>query len=455
MNLEIVILAAGQGIRMHSDLPKVLHKLAGKPMLVHVIECARALSPQTIHIVTGCGSEQVRAAVDDERICWHLQEQQQGTGHAVQQALPEVADEHEVLVLYGDVPLLEPDTLHTLLQGLSHCDLVLLSAKLEAAADLGRIVRDAGGRVLRIVEQRDADPATLAIREMNTGVLAAKAGRLKQWLGQVGKDNAPQEYYLTDCIGLATEGGYTVEAIVCAHTDAALGINDKGQLARAERICQRRAAHRLMDHGVTLMDPERLDIRGELLVGRDVEIDINAVFEGQTRLGDGVRIGANTVLINTTVGAGTRIHANSHIEDALIGSECSLGPFARIRPQTRLGDGVRVGNFVEIKKSDIGANSKINHLSYLGDAELGAQVNVGAGTITCNYDGARKHRTVIGDRVFVGSDTQFVAPVVIGEGATIGAGSTITKDVPADVLAVARSKQVTVQNWKRPKKKKK
>ena len=455
MNLEIVILAAGQGIRMHSDLPKVLHKLAGKPMLVHVIECARALSPQTIHIVTGCGSEQVRAAVDDERICWHLQEQQQGTGHAVQQALPEVADEHEVLVLYGDVPLLEPDTLHTLLQGLSHCDLVLLSAKLEAAADLGRIVRDAGGRVLRIVEQRDADPATLAIREMNTGVLAAKAGRLKQWLGQVGKDNAPQEYYLTDCIGLATEGGYTVEAIVCADNDAALGINDKGQLARAERICQRRAAHRLMDHGVTLMDPERLDIRGELLVGRDVEIDINAVFEGQTRLGDGVRIGANTVLINTTVGAGTRIHANSHIEDALIGSECSLGPFARIRPQTRLGDGVRVGNFVEIKKSDIGANSKINHLSYLGDAELGAQVNVGAGTITCNYDGARKHRTVIGDRVFVGSDTQFVAPVVIGEGATIGAGSTITKDVPADVLAVARSKQVTVQNWKRPKKKKK
>ena len=454
MNLEIVILAAGQGIRMHSDLPKVLHKLAGKPMLVHVIECARALSPQTIHIVTGCGSEQVRTAVDDERICWHLQEQQQGTGHAVQQALPEVADEHEVLVLYGDVPLLEPDTLHTLLQGLSHSDLVLLSAKFEAAADLGRIVRDAGGRVLRIVEQRDADPATLAIREMNTGVIAAKAGRLKQWLGQVGKDNAPQEYYLTDCIGLATEGGYTVEAIVCADTDAALGINDKGQLARAERICQRRAAHRLMDHGVTLMDPERLDIRGELLVGRDVEIDINAVFEGQTRLGDGVRIGANTVLINTTVGAGTRIHANSHIEDALIGSECSLGPFARIRPQTRLGDGVRVGNFVEIKKSDIGANSKIDHLSYLGDAELGAQVNVGAGTITCNYDGVRKHRTVIGDHVFVGSDTQFVAPVVIGEGATIGAGSTITKDVPADILAVARSKQVTVQNWKRPKKKK-
>ena len=453
MKLEIVILAAGQGRRMYSDLPKVLHTLAGKPMLAHVIECARALSPQKIHLVTGYGTEQVRAAVDDAHICWHLQEHQQGTGHAVQQALPEVADEHLVLVLYGDVPLLEPQMLQTMLQGLSGCDLMLLSANFEETADLGRIVRDSQGRVVRIVERRDADPATLALREMNTGVLAARAGQLKHWLGQVSNDNAQQEYYLTDCIALAAGGGHTVQALVCEDGEATLGINDKSQLARAERICQRRAAARLMERGVTLMDPERIDIRGELQVGRDVVIDINAVFEGQNCLGDGVRIGANTVLINTTVGDGTRIHAHSHIEEALIGSACRLGPFARIRPQARLGDGAQVGNFVEIKKSDIGAGSKINHLSYIGDTQLGEQVNVGAGTITCNYDGARKHRTIIGDHVFVGSDTQFVAPVIIGKGATIGAGSTITKDVPAGSLAVARSKQEAVENWKRPEKK--
>lgn len=455
MKLEIVILAAGQGTRMHSDLPKVLHPLAGKPLLVHVIECARALSPHDIHIVTGYGTEQVRAAVGDEGICWHLQEQQQGTGHALQQALPGLADEHMVLVLYGDVPLLEPATLQRLLEGLSRCEMVLLSAESEGAEGLGRVVRDADGRVLRIVEQCEADPDTLAIRETNTGVLAARAERLKQWLGQVGNDNSQQEFYLTDCIGLAVEGGHRVEAMLCEDADTALGVNDKAQLAQAERACQRRIARRLMDQGATLMDPARIDIRGELQVGRDVEIDVNAVFEGQNRLGDGVRIGANSVLINTTIGAGTRIHANSHIEEALIGSECCIGPFARIRPQTRLGDQVQVGNFVEIKKSGIGANSKVNHLSYLGDAELGKGVNVGAGTITCNYDGAHKHRTVISDRVFVGSDTQLVAPVVVGEGATIAAGSTITKDVPAEVLAVARSKQVTVQHWKRPEKDKK
>lgn len=450
MKLEIVILAAGQGTRMHSDVPKVLHKVAGKPMLLHVIERARELSPRKIHVVIGHGAERVRAAVQDDSIRWCVQDRQQGTGHAVQQAAPGLQDDHDVLVLYGDVPLLSHTTLQSLIGGLSRYDLVLLSAKVGGPAGYGRIVRDARDRVLRIVEQRDADRSTLAIDEMNTGVLAAQAGLLKQWLAQIKNDNAQQEYYLTDCIGLAVESGYRVEAMVCEDTGEILGINDKNQLVQAERICQRRTAERLMDQGVTVMDPNRLDVRGELEAGRDVEIDINTVFEGTNRLGDRVRVGANTVLINTSVGAGTRIHPNSHIENAVLGCECELGPFARIRPETRLADRVRVGNFVEIKKSDIKTGSKINHLSYVGDADLGEQVNVGAGVITCNYDGARKHRTVIGDHVFVGSDTQLVAPVVIGDGATIGAGSTITKDVPGEKLTVARSRQVTVKNWKRP-----
>ncbi len=455
MKLDIIILAAGQGKRMHSDVPKVLHKVAGKPMLLHVIERARELSPQTIHVVIGHGAEQVKAAVDDDSIRWRVQDRQHGTGHAVQQAAPGLQNDHNVLILYGDVPLLAHTTLQSLIRGLSRYELVLLSARFEESADYGRIVRDVRGRVLRIVEQRDADRSTRAINEMNTGVLATKAGLLKQWLARIKNDNAQQEYYLTDCIGLAVESGHRVEALVCEDASEVLGINDKSQLVQAERIFQRRAAQRLMGQGVTVMDPDRMDVRGELEVGRDVEIDINTIFEGTNRLGDRVRVGANTVLINSSVGAGTRIHPNSHIENAVIGCECELGPFARIRPETRLADQVKVGNFVEIKKSDIKTGSKINHLSYIGDADLGEQVNVGAGVITCNYDGARKHRTVIGDHVFVGSDTQLVAPVVIGDGATIGAGSTITKDAPGGELTVARSRQVTTKNWNRPEKNKK
>lgn len=450
MDLHIVILAAGQGIRMHSDLPKVLHKVAGKPMLAHVIECAKSLSPQAIQVVIGYGAEQVKAAIDATAIDWCIQSQQLGTGHAVQQALPALQDGQQVLVLYGDVPLLTHTTLQSLIDQLSQQDLALLSAKLNNPTGYGRIVRDAG-KVQRIVEQKDADAGTLAINEINTGILATHAYLLKQWLEKISNDNAQQEYYLTDCIELAVKDQCKVAAIICDEPGEALGINDKMQLAEVERIYQRRVAEQLMANGATLMDPNRIDVRGELQVGKDVEIDVNTVFEGSNYLGDKVKVGANTVIIDTTIETGTRVYANCHIENAIIGSKCELGPFARIRPDTKLDENVKVGNFVEVKKSNVKSGSKINHLSYIGDSDVGKNVNIGAGTITCNYDGANKHRTVIGDNVFVGSDTQFVAPVTVADGATIGAGSTITKDTPKEKLTLARSKQVTIENWRRPK----
>ena len=452
MKLDIIILAAGQGSRMYSDLPKVLHRVAGQPMLARVIGCARVLSPHGLHVVVGYGAEEVRAVIRDDSIRWWHQAEQQGTGHAVQQALPGLQGDHDVLVLYGDVPLLTPTTLQAVIRELSGNDLVLLSAELADPSGYGRIVRDAQGRVLRIAEEQDADPQTLGIREVNTGVLATRSALLKQWLDGVETGNAQGEYYLTDCIGLAVAGGYRVEAMVCENAEEVLGVNDKHQLMQAERICQRRTADQLMALGVTLLDPERVDVRGDLVTGRDVVIDVNTVFEGNNCLGDRVSIGANSILVNTSVGDRTRIQPNCHIENAVIGNDCSLGPYARIRPGTRLADDVRIGNFVEIKKSDIRTGSKINHLSYVGDADVGEQVNVGAGVITCNYDGARKHRTVIGNRVFVGSDTQLVAPVAIGDGATIGAGSTITKNAPGDTLTLARSKQASIKHWKRPEK---
>ena len=452
MGLHIIILAAGQGKRMYSDLPKVLHKVAGQPMLAHVIKCAQSLSPQAIHVVIGHGGEQVKTAIDDNSINWCLQGEQLGTGHAVQQALPNIDDDQDILILYGDVPLLTQSTLQPLINQLKKHDLVLLSAKLNDPSGYGRIVRDAQNKVQRIVEQKDADNYTLAINEINTGILATRMCLLKYWIEQINNDNAQQEYYLTDCIELAVKDQHKVEAIICEISNEVLGINNKPQLAEVERIYQRRIAEQLMHNGATLMDPNRIDVRGDLQIGKDVEIDVNTVFEGTNHLGDGVKIGANCVVINSTIEAGTCLHANCHIENALIGRNCELGPFARIRPDTKLDENVKVGNFVEIKKSNIKTGSKINHLSYIGDSDLGTCVNIGAGTITCNYDGANKHRTIIGDNVFVGSDTQFVAPVTVGDGATIGAGSTITKDIPKEKLALARSKQITIDNWQRPKK---
>ncbi|MEM7400609.1 MAG: bifunctional UDP-N-acetylglucosamine diphosphorylase/glucosamine-1-phosphate N-acetyltransferase GlmU [Pseudomonadota bacterium] len=471
MGLEIVILAAGKGTRMNSDLPKVLHQVAGKPMLAHVIETARMLSPNAIHVVVGHGAEQVKDTIQDDSINWCLQEKQLGTGHAVQQALPDIKDKQNALILYGDVPLLKKETLQQLINQLTSKHLVLLSAVLNDPTGYGRIVREnleqtySQGEMQRnsnntadeklnkvqaIVEQKDANAATLKIKEINSGILAAKAQELKEWLENINNKNAQQEYYLTDCIELAVQKGKKVEAIICQDENEILGINDKQQLAHVERLYQNRVANNLMNTGVTLIDPARIDVRGNLSAGKDVSIDVNCVFIGDNELGDGVSVSANAVVINSQIKAGTTLHANCHIENATIGEMCELGPFARIRPDTELAKNVKVGNFVEIKKANIKTGSKINHLSYIGDTEMGKQVNIGAGTITCNYDGANKHRTVIGDNVFVGSDTQFIAPVKIGDGATIGAGSTITKDTPKEKLTLTRSKQITIDSWKRP-----
>lgn len=453
MGLHIIILAAGQGKRMHSNLPKVLHKVAGKPMLAHVINCAQKLSPERVHVVIGHGGEQVQAAISDKSIHWCTQSIQLGTGHAVQQALPGLPDDNNVVVLYGDVPLLTSSTLQSLVEKLAKNDLVILSAEVTDPTGYGRIVRDPDNYVHRIVEQKDADERELAINEINTGILATKIKLLKEWLSQINNDNAQQEFYLTDCIELAVQNKCSVEAMICNDASEILGINNKSQLANIERTYQRQQAEKLMADGVTLMDPNRIDVRGDLTIGNNVEIDVNSIFEGTNEIGDNVKIGANTVLINSTIKAGTCIHPNCHIENASVGHNCVLGPFARIRPETVLSENVKVGNFVEVKKSNIREGSKVNHLSYIGDSDLGQNVNIGAGTITCNYDGANKHRTIIGDNVFVGSDTQFVAPVTIGDGATIGAGSTITKDTPEQKLTLSRSKQVSIDNWQRPSKK--
>jgi len=456
MGLEVIILAAGKGTRMHSEQPKVLHKVAGQAMLAHVIETAQQLSPDAIHVVIGHGAEQVKETIQNDTVIWCLQEQQLGTGHAVQQALPNIKnDQQNVLILYGDVPLLKTETLEQLVSELSYKQLVLLSAVLEDPTGYGRIVRKGTKKtyVQAIVEQIDADTETLNINEINSGILAAQAGNLKNWLANVSNNNAQQEFYLTDCIAVAVQQKQKVEAIICNDENEILGVNNKMHLAQVERILQQCIAEQLMTNGVTLIDPARIDVRGKLQTGKDVEIDINSVFIGDNILGDGVSVGPNSVIINSQINAGTKLHANCHIENANIGEHCELGPFARLRPETVLAENVKVGNFVEIKKTTVKTGSKINHLSYIGDSELGKDVNIGAGTITCNYDGANKHRTIIGDNVFVGSDTQFIAPVTIGEGATIGAGSTITKDSPEQKLTLTRSKQISIDGWHRPQKK--
>ena len=453
MPLSIVILAAGQGKRMASDLPKVLQPLAGRPLLAHVIDTARALQPAAIHVVHGHGAERVRETFPDGDIQWTLQAEQLGTGHAVLQAMPAVPDDHTVLVLYGDVPLLRAATLAELAGHVNGSSLALLTAVLPNPAGYGRVIRDATGRVVRVVEHQDANRKELAVAEINTGVLAAPAGRLRRWLAALGRDNAQGEYYLPDCIVAAALDGCPVEAVVAASAMEVLGVNDKLQLAEVEAAHRSARAADLMRAGVTIIDPARVDIRGEVTCGRDVVLEVNVILEGKVRLGDRVRIGPGCVLRDCEIGADTEVRANSVIEGAVAGACCVIGPFARLRPGTRLADEVHVGNFVEVKNSELGRGSKANHLSYLGDATIGARVNVGAVTVTCNYDGVDKHRTEIGDGAFIGSGTMLVAPVTVGEDATIGAGSTITKPAPPGKLTLERSRQQTLDNWRRPAKK--
>ena len=453
MSLNVIVLAAGQGKRMHSDLPKVLHTLAGRSLLGRVIDTARSLDAAKVIVVYGHGGAQVREAfAADGALVWAEQKEQFGTGHAVMQALPFVDKDSDVLVLYGDVPLVEAASLQTLVEA-SRGGLGVMTAVAEDATGYGRIVRDAQGRMLRIVEQKDASESERAIREWNTGFLAAGAARLSGWLSRVRNENAQKEYYLTDVIALAVADGLDVKTAQPANVWEVEGVNSKRQLAELERIHQRGVANRLLEAGVTLADPGRFDVRGGLSCGRDVSIDVNCVFEGRVVLGDRVKIGPNCVLKNVTIGADTQVNAFSLMEEATVGADCRIGPYARLRPGAALADEVHIGNFVEVKNSRIGRGSKSNHLAYVGDSDVGSKVNIGAGTITCNYDGVNKSRTVIEDGVFVGSNATLVAPVKIAAGSYIGAGSTISRDTPAGQLTVARAKQVSIPAWKPPKKK--
>ncbi|MFI4868037.1 MAG: bifunctional UDP-N-acetylglucosamine diphosphorylase/glucosamine-1-phosphate N-acetyltransferase GlmU [Steroidobacterales bacterium] len=450
--LSIVILAAGQGKRMQSDVPKVLQPLAGVPMLAHVLELAASLSPASVHVVYGHGGERVRELFDDGRLRWSLQSQQLGTGDALQQAMPDMPDSHQVLVLYGDVPLLLADTLRGLVARSDPRSVALLTAQLADASGYGRVVRDARGQLRRIVEECDANASQRRIHEVNTGVLVASARFLKAWLARLKPRNAQREYYLTDIVGMAVRQKLRIATVEATDAAEVQGVNDKPQLALAEAEYRRRRARQLMMQGVTLIDPARIDVRGTVTVGRDVVLDVNVVLQGPVALADGVRIGPNCVLTNVKIGARTVLYANCVLQDAQIGGDCQIGPFTRMRPKVRIADGVHLGNFVEIKNSEIGAGSKVNHLSYVGDSKVGSAVNVGAGSITCNYDGANKWRTEIGSGAFIGSGAMLVAPLKIGDNATIGAGSTITSDVPADKLTLARSRQVTIEQWQRPRK---
>jgi bifunctional UDP-N-acetylglucosamine pyrophosphorylase/glucosamine-1-phosphate N-acetyltransferase len=447
--MNVVILAAGMGKRMQSDLPKVLHPLAGKPLLSHVISTAKALNPSRICVVYGHGGDLVPSQLAAEDVRFVLQSPQLGTGHAVMQASDALDDSAPTLVLYGDVPLTTATTLQTLVDKAGKERLAVLTVDLEDPTGYGRIVRE-NNRIVRIVEQKDASDSERAIREVNTGILVAPTRALKSWLSKLSNNNAQQEYYLTDIIAMAVKEGTPVESAQPAQVWETLGVNSKVQLAELERIYQRAIANALLEQGVTLADPNRIDVRGELHCGRDVSIDVGCVFEGEVVLGDGVVIGANCVIRDAKIHSGAMIKPFSHIDGTRIGSDAQIGPYARLRPGTVLGDDVHVGNFVEIKNSQFDAHSKANHLAYVGDATVGARVNIGAGTITCNYDGANKHRTVIEDDAFIGSDTQLVAPVTVGKGATIGAGTTLTKDAPPDSLTVSRAKQTSIASWQRP-----
>jgi bifunctional UDP-N-acetylglucosamine pyrophosphorylase/glucosamine-1-phosphate N-acetyltransferase len=437
---------------MRSDLPKVLQPLAGRPLLAHVLDCAAALASDDVCVVYGHGAETVRNEFPGNSLRWALQAKQLGTGHAVQQAMPETPDNNRVLILFGDVPLLTSATCQRLLDETPDGDMAVLTVDVEDPTGYGRIIRETGN-VSRIVEEKDAGPEEKAVCEINTGVLVCPAARLKRWLDNLGNDNAQGEYYLTDTVALAVKDGVTVHGIKAESHIEVMGINDKKQLAEVERALQARLVDELMKEGVGVADPARVDIRGTLKCGKDVFIDVNAVFEGDVELGDGVKIESNNLLRDTKLGAGTVLHSNCHLEGATTGNNCEIGPFARMRPGAELANNVKVGNFVEIKKSTVADGSKVNHLTYIGDAEIGTKVNVGAGTITCNYDGANKYKTRIGDGAFIGSGVELVAPVEIGAGATIGAGSTITKDVEDNELALERSRQKVVPGWKKPVKK--
>lgn len=450
--LHVVILAAGQGSRMKSSLPKVLHKVAGRAMLHHVIDTAQTLGAEKVHGVIGHGADQVKAASTAYSVSWVMQEQQLGTGHAVAQALPELPDDARVLVLYGDVPLTTAETLQGLVQDLDETTLGLLTVTLDNPQGYGRILRNEKGQVTAIVEQKDASAEQLAITEVNTGILAVSARHLKDWLPQLSSSNAQGEYYLTDIIAMAVQAGMTVNVAQPGNPFEVQGVNNRLQLAELERWYQRRVADRLMTEGATLADPARVDVRGELNIGNDVLIDVNVVFNGKVTLGNHVSIGPGCVITDANIGDGAQIHAHSVIEQASVGPKAQVGPFARLRPGTQLAANTKVGNFVETKKTIVGEGSKINHLSYVGDATLGTNVNVGAGTITCNYDGVNKYQTVLGDGVFVGSNSSLVAPVTVRAGATVGAGSTITKDVPEHELAVARGRQRNISGWQKPEK---
>ena len=451
MAINVVILAAGQGKRMQSDLPKVLHSLAGKPLLAHVIDTARTLKPGRICVVYGHGGEQVPTAMHATDLTFVHQAKQLGTGHALKQALPHINPRAATLVLYGDVPLTTPATLRRLTAGKAD-HVKILTAHFEDPTGYGRILRDTRGRITGIVEEKDATPGQRSIREGNTGLYFLPPRQLRRWLGRLSNRNAQKEYYLTDVIGLALAEGIPVQTVTPKALWEISGVNSQRQLADLERVYQLVAAERLLDRGVQLADPRRFDLRGTLHCGRDVRIDINCIFEGKNRLGNGVTVGANCVIRNATIASGTRIAPFSIIDDAQVGANCIIGPFARLRPATQLANDVHIGNFVEVKASNIGRGSKANHLAYVGDSVVGRNVNVGAGTITCNYDGANKHKTIIEDDVFIGSDTQLVAPVTVRRGATIGAGSTITREAPPDRLTLSRARQMSIRNWKRPRK---
>jgi bifunctional UDP-N-acetylglucosamine pyrophosphorylase/glucosamine-1-phosphate N-acetyltransferase len=447
--MNVVILAAGMGKRMQSALPKVLHPLAGKALLSHVVDTARTLSPARLCVVYGHGGDLVPERLQSSDITFVKQEPQLGTGHAVMQALPHLADDVPTLVLYGDVPLTKASSLRRLLDIADKNKLSVLTVNLDDPTGYGRIVRQQGN-ITRIVEQKDASEAERAIREVNTGIMVAPTSNLKQWLATLSNDNAQGEYYLTDIVARAVADGVPV---VSAQPDAVwetLGVNSKVQLAELERIHQRNVAGSLLEHGVTLADPARIDVRGTLTCGRDVSIDVGCIFEGDVELGDNVTIAAHCVIRNSRIVDGAEIKPFCHIENALVGAKSSIGPYARLRPGTELAEDVHIGNFVEIKNSQIAAHSKANHLAYVGDATVGSRVNIGAGTITCNYDGVNKHRTIIEDDAFIGSDTQLVAPVRVGKGATLGAGTTLTTNAPEGKLTVSRARQATIENWKRP-----